>query len=73
MIPGFDFDSFNDKQKTVIKKAEDVLKKFPWFTNVCLDNLPSECELINEHAVEIAVKTLVQDTTYFDGPIELAF
>lgn len=55
-----------DKQQKVVEAAKERLKKYSWFTGVCLDQLPDDARI--DADFEGSVDLLVDDTAYWDGP-----
>ena len=54
------------RQKAVIAKARRYLKAKPWYSGVCVDNLPSEQDCKKDPRA--AVLSIIMETEYWDGP-----
>lgn len=55
-----------DAQKRVVNEARNRLKNLPWYSGICIDNLPTEEEI--SESFENAVLAVCAETAMYDSP-----
>lgn len=58
---------FTELQKQVMELAKEKLSEKPWFSGICLDNIPCDLEIMNT-GIEEAVDTIIFETAMWDDP-----
>jgi hypothetical protein len=53
-------------QKEVLEKAKQKLRAYQWYKGVCLDNFPSDHDILQSK--ESAINSVVCETMYWDAP-----